>query len=143
QAQLDGLQQQFPDVQRLTQELIRRGWLTAFQADQVARGKGRDLVLDRYVLLDLLGQGGMGAVYRAKQTHLDRVVALKVIRPEALNAREAVERFRREARLAAKLAHANVVSVFDSGAAGDTHFLVMEYLEGTDLARLLKGQGTL
>jgi formylglycine-generating enzyme required for sulfatase activity/tRNA A-37 threonylcarbamoyl transferase component Bud32 len=143
QAQVAGLQQQFPDVKALAQELIRRGWLTVFQANQLARGKGHELVLDRYVLLDLLGQGGMGAVYRAKQTRMDRVVALKVIRPEALKAPSAVERFQREARLAAKLAHANVVTVFDSGAGGGTHFLVMEYIEGTDLARLIKEKGAL
>jgi formylglycine-generating enzyme required for sulfatase activity/tRNA A-37 threonylcarbamoyl transferase component Bud32 len=143
QTQLAGLQQQFPDVKALAQELIRCGWLTVFQASQVARGKGPELVLDRYVLLDLLGQGGMGAVYRAKQTHMERVVALKVIRPEALKAAGAVERFQREARLAGKLAHVNVVSVFDSGAAGGIHFLVMEHIEGTDLARLIKEKGSL
>jgi serine/threonine protein kinase len=143
QAQLTGLQQQFPDVKPLAQELIRRAWLTVFQANQLARGKGHELVLDQYVLLDLLGQGGMGAVYRAKQTRMDRVVALKVIRPEALKTAGAVERFQREARMAAKLAHANVVTVFDSGAAGGIHFLVMEYIEGTDLARLLNDKGVL
>src|SRR5690349_7548372 len=105
-AQLAGLEPQFPDIKALAQELIRRGWLTVFQANQLARGKGRELVLDRYLLLDLLGQGGMGAVYRAKQTRLDRVVALKVIRPAALQAPGAVERFQREARMAAKLKHA-------------------------------------
>jgi formylglycine-generating enzyme required for sulfatase activity/tRNA A-37 threonylcarbamoyl transferase component Bud32 len=143
QAQLAGLQQQFPDVKGLAQELIRRGWLTVHQAAQLARCKGGELVLDRYVLLDLLGEGGMGAVYRARQTHLERIVALKLIRPEALKASGAVERFRREALLAAKLAHPNMVAVFDSGAAGDAHFLVMEYLEGTDLARLVQEQGSL
>jgi formylglycine-generating enzyme required for sulfatase activity/tRNA A-37 threonylcarbamoyl transferase component Bud32 len=143
QAQLAVLQQQFSEAKALAQELIRRGWLTVYQANQLARGKGHELVLDRYVLLDLLGQGGMGAVYRARQTRMDRVVALKVIRPETLKAPTAVERFQREARLAAKLAHPNVVTVFDSGAAGDTHFLVMEYIEGIDLARLLKERGSL
>jgi formylglycine-generating enzyme required for sulfatase activity/tRNA A-37 threonylcarbamoyl transferase component Bud32 len=98
--------------------------------------------IEGYEVLAELGRGGMGVVYRARQTRMDRLVALKVIRPEALKAPAAVERFQREARLAAKLAHPNVVTVFDSGAAGNTHYLVMEYLEGTDLASLLRQMGS-
>jgi formylglycine-generating enzyme required for sulfatase activity/tRNA A-37 threonylcarbamoyl transferase component Bud32 len=85
----------------------------------------------------------MGAVYKARQRRMDRLVALKVIRRENLKTPGAVERFQREARAAAKLAHPNVVTVFDSNAVGGVHFLVMEYLEGTDLAKLVKGKGPL
>jgi serine/threonine protein kinase len=141
--QLPSLLQQLPDVKSLGQELIRRGWLTPFQANQLARGKGKELVLDQYVLLELLGEGGMGSVFKARQQRMDRLVALKAIRREALKAPGAVERFQREARTAAMLSHPNVVTVFDSSTGGGGHYLVMEYIEGTDLARVVKTQGAL
>ncbi len=141
--QLPALQQQFPDIKMLGQELVRRGWLTRFQANQVAAGKGQMLVLDQYVLLDKLGEGGMGAVFRARQLRIKRDVALKVIRRDALKAKGAVERFQREAEVAAKLSHPNIVTIHDANEVNGTHFLVMEFIEGTDLARLVETQGPL
>src|ERR1700731_371061 len=81
--QLIILQQQFPDSAALIRELVRRGWLTPFQGNQFAADKGNQLILDQYVLLDLLGEGGMGAVYKARQQSVKRIVAVKVIRPVA------------------------------------------------------------
>jgi serine/threonine protein kinase/Tfp pilus assembly protein PilF len=143
QAQLPTLQQQFSDLRALGQELIRRGWLTPFQANQMARGKGHELVLDQYVLVELIGQGGMGSVYKARQVRMNRLVAVKVVKREALKSPVAVERFLREARAAAMLAHANIVTVFDSNAVGGVHFMVMEFIEGTDLSRWVKEKGPL
>ena len=93
-----------------------------------------------YEILDLVGEGGMGQVYRARDTRLDRVVALKVL-PEAVAAdAERRERFDREARAVAALNHPHICQLHDVGDAGDTRFLVMEYLEGETLqARLLRG----
>ncbi len=141
--QLADLQRQFPDPQALATELVRRGWLTSFQARQLTSGKGDELVFDQYVLLDLLGQGGMGAVYRAHQRRVKRNVALKVIRRDALITPGAIARFQREAETAAKLAHPNVVTLYDAHEANGTHFLVMEYLEGTDLGKQVEQQGPL
>jgi hypothetical protein len=141
--QLAELQQHFTDVKAMGEELIRRGWLTSFQANQIGKGKGDSLVLDRYILLDLLGQGGMGSVFKAKQTQLDRLVALKVIRPAALRSQGALERFQREARLAARLDHANIVTVYDNGECNGIHYLVMELIDGTDLAHMVKQHGSL
>ncbi len=137
--QLAALQQQYREVKALAGELVRRGWLTPFQANQLAAGKAAELVLDQYLLLDRLGQGGMGAVYRARQRSVQRTVALKVIRREALASPVAVERFHREAHAAARLAHPNVITLFDAREANGIPFLVMEYVQGTDLAKLVQG----
>src|SRR5262249_7236342 len=85
--------------------------------------------------------GGMGAVYQAQHLLMERLVALKVINHNLLDNRAAVERFRREVKAAAKLTHPNIVTAHDAEQAGDTHFLVMEYVEGTSLARLTSDQG--
>src|SRR5262245_47404408 len=131
------------DPRALARDLVGRGWLTPFQANRVAQGKTRELVLGPYVLLDRLGEGGMGQVFKARHPLMDRVVALKVIRADRLGSPEAVQRFHREIKAAAKLSHPNVVVAHDAAQVEGTHFYVMEYVEGADLARLLKDQGRL
>src|SRR5262245_560661 len=96
-----------------------------------------------YEVLEELGRGGMGVVYRARQTVPGRVVALKVILNERLGHPEAVARFRREAQAAARLAHPNVVAVYESDRDGDVHFLAMEYVPGVTLQRLVERSGPL
>ncbi len=137
------LQDQYPEARDLARELVRRGWLTPFQANQVLQGRAAELVLGGYVLLERLGEGGMGQVFKARQVHLDRVVALKRVRPEHLGSPETVERFRREARTAARLAHPNIVHVYDAALVGDVFVLVMEYVEGTDLGKVVQKEGPL
>ena len=93
-------------------------------------------------VLELIGHGGMGAVYKARQASLDRFVALKLIRPDAAEIKGFAERFTREARALAKLNHPNIVTVHDFGRTDDESplfYLVMEYVEGTDLRRLIEG----
>ncbi len=97
----------------------------------------------RYRVLGLLGAGGMGTVYKARHLLMDRLVALKVVNPGLVGEPEMAERFRREVKAAARLAHPNVVTAYDAERAGDTHFLVMEYVEGTNLARLVAERGPL
>ena len=93
-----------------------------------------------YEIQALIGRGGMGAVYRARQPALDRVVAIKVLPLEVSVDEEFADRFRREARALARLQHPNIVGVFDFGTTSEGHlFFVMEYVEGTDLARLIHG----
>ena len=87
-------------------------------------------------LLELLGQGGMGAVYRARQTHLDRIVALKVLPCELGQDAAFAERFAREARALARLSHPNVINVYDYGKAGDHFFILMEYVDGANLREI-------
>ena len=97
----------------------------------------------RYRIVRLIGQGGMGAVYEAQHGVMQRTVALKVIKRAYIADAPAVERFRREARAAARLHHPNIVTAFDAESCGDTHFLVMEYVPGKTLAHVLKERGPL
>ena len=97
----------------------------------------------RYRLLKLLGHGGMGAVYQAEHSVMRRLVALKVINREYTAEPSVVERFRREIRAAAQLHHANIVSAYDAEQAGETHFLVMEYIDGVSLDQMLAKRGPL
>ncbi len=97
----------------------------------------------RYRVLGLLGAGGMGAVYKAEHLRMERLVALKVISPALTGRPEMVERFHREVKAAARLAHPNIVTAYDADQAGDTHFLVMEYVEGTSLDQKVRQGGPL
>jgi serine/threonine protein kinase/tetratricopeptide (TPR) repeat protein len=96
-----------------------------------------------FEILEPLGEGGMGQVYKARQVRLDRIVALKVIHPDYLSNPDAVRRFHREARAAARMAHPHLVTVYDVDEVCGTHFLVMEFVDGSDLGRLVKSQGVL
>ncbi len=99
--------------------------------------------LPDFDILGELGRGGMGIVYKARWRRKNLIVALKVIRQDRLQHAEAVRRFRREAQAAARLHHPNIVQVFDSDHTGDTHYLVMEYVEGMTLERLVNEGGPL
>jgi serine/threonine protein kinase/WD40 repeat protein len=91
----------------------------------------------------LLGAGGMGVVYKAEHRLMERAVALKVMTRALVGSAANVDRFRREVKAAARLSHANIVAAYDAEQAGDVHFLVMEYVEGTDLARWVAERGPL
>ncbi|HEV3448688.1 MAG TPA: protein kinase, partial [Gemmataceae bacterium] len=95
----------------------------------------------RYRVLQLLGSGGMGSVYKAEHRVMERLVALKVLNPELIRNSAALQRFLQEVRTAAKLLHPNIVTAHDADQAGDVHFLVMEYVEGVSLAELVQKRG--
>jgi serine/threonine protein kinase len=97
----------------------------------------------RYRVEELLGAGGMGVVYRATHRLMGRTVALKVIHRRLSERPAFVDRFRHEVQAVARLAHANLVTAYDADRAGDVHFLVMEYVEGTALDRLVRRDGPL
>jgi eukaryotic-like serine/threonine-protein kinase len=97
----------------------------------------------RYRLGELLGRGGMAEVYRGEDRVLGRPVAVKVLASPRASEPRSVERFRREARAAAGLSHPAVVGVFDTGADGDAHYIVMELIEGRTLAEVLRARGAL
>src|SRR4051794_7506067 len=117
---------------QLAAALVRDGRLTAFQAELLLQGKGRFLISGKYKLLDRLGSGGMGHVFLCEHISMRRRVALKVL-PAALAENPAsLERFHREARAAAALDHPNIVRAYDLDREARMHFLVMEYVAGTD-----------
>jgi serine/threonine-protein kinase len=137
------LRPRFTEVRALAKELLNRGWLTGFQVNQLLQNNGRDLLLDPYVILDRLGAGGTGVVFKARHLHMQRTVALKVIRKELLTDSEVIQRFYREVEAVSKVSHPNVVHAYDAGPIGNMHVLAMEYVEGVDLARLVKDSGPL
>lgn len=102
-----------------------------------------EVLAERYELLEVLGRGGMGVVYRARDRVLDRVVAVKVLPLDRAQDPTAIARFEREALAAAGLSHRNIVSVFDFGTDQETRFIVMEYLAGQSLARRVHERGAL
>jgi serine/threonine protein kinase len=89
--------------------------------------------IGKYELRSVIGRGGMGTVYRAYDPLMDREVAIKVIHDKSLQAQETHARFVREARTAGKMSHENITVVHDFGEVDGTTFIVMEYLDGTDL----------
>jgi tRNA A-37 threonylcarbamoyl transferase component Bud32 len=97
----------------------------------------------KYWVVKVLGAGGMGVVYKARHLLMERAVALKVICRDLTEERAAVERFRREVKAAAQLQHPNIVTAYDADQAGEAHFLVMEFVEGTSLDRVLAEEGLL
>ena len=98
--------------------------------------------VSHYQILEKLGEGGMGVVYRAHDTRLDRVVAVKIVHPDAAASRQRRERFAREARAASALNHPHIVAIHDidrdSSEGADRDFIVMEYVDGASLDRLLE-----
>ena len=97
----------------------------------------------RYEILQVLGEGGMGAVYKAKDGELDRVIALKVIRPELANNPEILQRFKQELILARQITDRNIIRIFDLGEADGIRFITMEYVEGESLHHMLRERGKL
>lgn len=95
----------------------------------------------RYEILQLLGEGGMGAVYKARDSELDRIVVLKLIRPELAKNPEILRRFKQELILARQVTHKNVIRIFDLGQSDGIKFITMDFVEGQDLRRLLLEQG--
>ena len=134
--------QAFPrDAEELARELIRQKKLTRFQAELIWQGKGKSLVLGNYLLIEKIGQGGMGAVYKAEHRRMKRIVAIKMLPAAMMNNAAAAARFQREVEAAAKLRHTNIVAADDSDEANGVHFLVMECVDGSDLSALVKKNG--
>ena len=111
--------------------LVRDGQLTFFQAKQLKLGRYKRFTIgSKYRLLELIGAGGMGAVYLCEHTLMKRLVALKVLPVEKLDDPSNLDRFHREARAVAALDHPNIVRAYDIDQYDKLHFLVMEYVDG-------------
>jgi serine/threonine protein kinase len=161
-------QGQDPDVEELCRECPHlaerlRDWVRVLKmsdwmcqrADEVAdetfgetgvltaEEKDRHRTLGEYTLLEELGGGGMGRVFKAVHRKMDRTVAVKLLPESLVRSPESVERFRREIQALARLSHPNIVAVHDAGSADGTYFYVMDLIDGRDLARVVKEDGSL
>ncbi len=134
---------QLQDSSVLAERLVKQGRLTEFQARRLLVGKAKSLVFGRYLLLDRLGIGAMGRVFKARHRLMDRLVALKVVLPVCASSKHSVSRFFREMRIVGVLDHPNVVRAFDADQHEDSPYIVMEYLEGEDLEKVLRRRGML
>ncbi|MBN9521165.1 protein kinase [bacterium] len=122
--------------------LVREGLLTFFQAKQLKLGRYKRFTIgSKYRLLELIGAGGMGAVYLCEHTLMKRLVALKVLPVEKLEDPSNLERFHREARAVAALDHPNIVRAYDIDVHEKLHFLVMEYVDGNSLQDVIARHG--
>lgn len=130
------------DGAQLLSYLTKSGRLTPFQAKRVGEGRSGELVLGNYLILNRIGRGGMGAVYKALHRRMKRVVAIKTIR-KGLATAEFITRFRREIEAAARLTHPHIISAYDADECELGDFLVMEYVEGSDLRRIVDKSGPL
>ena len=120
-----------PDT--LLDQMVEANLLTAFQAEQLRNGRYQGFRLGNYRILDRIGSGGMGQVFLAEKDNTGMRVAIKVLRQQAYKAPKAFERFAREATISARLAHPNIVRVFDFHAGSQPPYLVMEYVDGISL----------
>src|SRR5215468_10933764 len=116
---------------------------TFVPSDEAATLELGTVLAGRYQIVDLLGVGGMGAVYKAFDRELTRVVALKTILAEMAATPTALKRFKHEVVLAQSIVHKNIVRIFDIGEDGDTKFITMDFIEGADLKHLIVERGKL
>lgn len=128
-------------AEALISKLIKDGCVTEYQAEKFRSGQSSEIYFGDYIVIDKLGQGGMGTVLLAKHRRMDRKVAIKVLPVTALESKDAVARFYQEVKVAARLTHPSVVHAYDAGEHRGFHYLVMEYVEGHDLSQVLSQLG--
>jgi serine/threonine-protein kinase len=127
----------------VAEALVQKELLTHFQAERLLAGRNTGFVLGPYRILDLLGRGGMGSVFKAEHGPLKRVVALKVLAPKLVSCERARGLFLREVHAAAQIVHPNIVAAFDAGEAEGHYFLALEYVDGPNLEQLVRKYGPL
>jgi serine/threonine protein kinase/Leucine-rich repeat (LRR) protein len=131
------------EAREIASRLVTEGKLTRYQASVLLKASKDPLLIDNYVILDTLDTGGMGLVFKALHRSMNRVVALKLLPAAMMSARDTVKRFQREVHAAAALSHPNIVAAYDAHQSEEIAYLVLEYVEGTNLFRLVKERGPL
>ena len=131
------------DTGFVAEKLVEAGMLTPWQCEKLAEGRHKGFFLGKYKLLDHLGTGGMSSVYLAEHVLMQRRVAIKVLPKNRVEDSSYLARFHREAQAAAALDHRNIVRAYDVDNDGAIHYLVMEYVDGRDLQRIVKEDGPL
>jgi serine/threonine-protein kinase len=144
--QLAKVASRLPDTKNgavVAKALVDLGVLTRFQAELVLAGKTSGFFLAQYRILDYLGRGGMGRVFKAEHQTMNRIVAVKVLAAHLGKTPKFQQLFQREVRAAAKLVHPNIVTAYDANQIGDRYYLVMEYVDGPNLEELVRQRGPL
>ncbi len=144
--QLAQVESKLPDNSRgrvAARAFVQWGLLTKFQAERILIGRTSGFQLGQYRILDQLGHGGMGRVFKAKHRTMDRTVALKVLAPTVMQSGRAQELFLREVRAAAQLNHPNIVAAYDANETDGRLYLVLEFVEGQNLEQLVRDRGPL
>ncbi len=134
---------QTEDLKGLARALVQKGLLSRWQAAQLLAGRTSVFFLGKYKLIEMLGRGGMGGVFLAQHTMMNRRVALKVVSKQIAQNPAALEQFLAEARAIAALDHPNIVRAYNVDCEDGRYYLVMEYVEGKDLQRLVEQEGPL
>jgi RND family efflux transporter MFP subunit len=129
------------EAREIASKLVSEGKLTRYQAAVLLKASKDPLLIDNYVILDTLDTGGMGLVFKALHRSMNRVVALKLLPAAMMSARDTVKRFQREVQAAAALKHPNIVAAYDADESEEIAYLVLEFVDGTNLFRLVKEQG--
>ena len=132
-----------PRGRSVARALVEKGLLTKFQAERLLVGRTAGFLLGQYRILDQIGRGGMGRVFKAEHRTMGRTVALKVLAPDLLRTDRAQEMFLREVRAAAQLVHPNIVTAYDANEIDGRYSLVLEYVDGPNLEQLVQRQGPL
>jgi serine/threonine protein kinase len=131
------------DPRALAKEMLQRGWLTPNQVNRLFQGREQELVLESYLLLECLGEGPRGQVFKARHQIMKRLATVQVVAEALLDQPETVQRFYQEVQAASQLADPHLVHAYDAGPAGRTHYVATEYVHGLDLERLVEQSGPL
>lgn len=139
----DSIGSDVKSAESFARELVRRDHLTKLQAAAVLKGKTKNLVFGEYVVLEKIGSGGMGQVFKARHRPTGKNVAVKVLSADAVKNRRLIQRFKKEARAVARLKHPNIVRAYEAGKINRIRYLVMEYVEGENMLARVKRKGPL
>ena len=131
------------NARTLAKSLISKGWLSVYQVNQLLVGKGQDLLIGPYLVLEKLGQGGLSSVYKAMHREYGTHVAIKMIKAEVFATAEGRQQFLQEVEAMARLDHPNIVQFCDADQWRDSYYFAMEYVEGTDLGKVIRLSGAL
>lgn len=131
------------DARALAKMLLQRGWLSVYQVNQLLLGNGQELTIGPYYVLDKLGQGGLSSVFKGRHREHGNLVAIKIIKPEVFASPEGRQQFLQEVEAMARLDHPNVVQFCDADQFKDTYYFAMEYVDGTDLGKVIRLSGAL
>ncbi len=138
---IEAQSEQPTSAEQLASQLVEANRLTAYQAGQLSRGHTGRLILGDYVLLNKIGRGGMGEVFKAQHRLMKRIVAIKILPESVVNSSQSLKRFEREVVAVAKLSHPNIIAAYDARQDKGVTYLVMEYVLGLDLAALVRKNG--